>query len=234
MLSLKNLIFLDTETTGKENGRLVQLAVMRYGAEKPTTENFKPAEPIGIEAMEVHGITNEEVADLGMFEATEEAKKEIFNSVIVAHNAKFDIGVLAREGVTVDKYIDTMRVAQHLIEAPAYRLQYLRHYLKLNVPKTAAAHDAGGDVLALVELFKYLFTRTTCKGNAGEEIEDAALNEMIALSQKPVLLKTVPFGKHKDKSFADVARTDRSYLDWLIKQPDLSEDLSFTLKHYLK
>ena len=58
-----NLIFLDTETTGIVNGRLIQLAYKKQGDANICVEYYKPPTPIEIEAMVVHHITEKHVAN---------------------------------------------------------------------------------------------------------------------------------------------------------------------------
>ncbi|EOG6839198.1 hypothetical protein ACLH0Q_006002 [Klebsiella pneumoniae] len=41
------------------------------------------------------------------------------------------------------------------------------------------------------------------------------------------------FGKHKGKTFEEVATEDKGYLRWLLGT-DLDEDMEFTVKHWLK
>jgi DNA polymerase III epsilon subunit-like protein len=91
-----NLIFLDMETTDIENPRIVQLA---YSTDTYDFESkYKPPVPISIEAMSVHHITNRMVEDCTAFEiSAHESDLLDPDTVVVAHNAKFDIGVLKNE-----------------------------------------------------------------------------------------------------------------------------------------
>ena len=60
---------------------------------------------------------------------------------------------------------------------------------------------------------------------------------MIEISSKPSLMNMFNFGKHNGKTLAEVAGTDRGYLEWMLAQkeqnPDNEEDWIYTLKHYL-
>ena len=208
-------------------------------------EFFNPPIPISIDAMATHHITQEMVTDKPAFEgsATQKELEELLpEHVLVAHNAPFDIAMLESEGLTVPQYICTYRVARHMDsegKIPRFSLQYLRYLLKLNV-EGVIAHDAMGDVLVLEQLFKRMLAKMVVK----EETEDNAITKMIELSQMPVLLPTMQFGKHKGKPFREVAERDSSYLRWLLeqKQQDKAmgklesndEDLLYTLEHYLK
>lgn len=230
---MKNLIFFDTETTSKDNARLVQLAIA-VNEERIDVKTFKPAEPITIEAMEIHGITNEMVEDKKSFSQEVGICQSVFNSgIAVAHNAKFDIEVMKREGVVIEQYIDTLRVAQHLLpDLPAHRLQYLRYALDLKPQEeNLTAHDAAGDVAVLRGLFKYLVF--CIMGEQGIVEEEKVLEKLFEMTNTPVTLLKLPFGKYKDRSFGEIQQIDRGYLRWLSIQPDLSEDLAYTLNQYV-
>lgn len=233
-----SLIFLDTETTDLEpTRRLVQLAYKNPASGVVVNEYFKPPMPISYGAMAIHHVTNEMVAEKPMFEGSEvfnQLVQEIPSTVVVAHNAPFDIEVLKNEGIVVAQAIDTLRLARHVIEAEQYNLQFLRYFLGLNITGVNA-HDALGDILVLEALFNHLQKVVAEKfGLEG----DAAVEKMIELTNTPVLLKSFGFGKYRGKSFEEVAASDRGYLDWLFgsesaKNPaEQSEDLMVTLRHY--
>ena len=76
-------IYLDTETT--ESGTTVD-------------ELYNPNMPISVEAMSIHHITNEMVADKPLFKGNDACKKLLImfasdDAILVAHNAKFDVSI---------------------------------------------------------------------------------------------------------------------------------------------
>jgi DNA polymerase III epsilon subunit-like protein len=92
-------IYLDTETTGTgPDDRLCQLA-------------FKTGQgTIAIKAMAVHHITNEMVGDKPPFRdsAVYHQLSDLIsddNNIVVAHNARFDIGMLQNEGIDPPRVI---------------------------------------------------------------------------------------------------------------------------------
>ena len=236
------IIFFDTETTGGgEKDRILQLAAKERGVEAPLANAiYKPPVPITIDSMAVHHITEKMAAGKPLFtEASEYQKlKELFEheeTVAVAHNAAFDLAMLSREGITPARYICTYKVARALDaeeKIGQYRLQYLRYLLGLEVEATA--HDALGDVLVLEALFERLLSKAMeHKGSQAD-----ALEEMIAISSRPMLFTTIRFGKYRGKSLEEIARKDASYLLWLLnekkKQDPVGEaDWIHTLEHYL-
>ncbi len=234
-----NIIFLDTETTDIINPRLVQLAYKNATTGDVVNELFKPPVPISFGSMATHHITEEMVCQKPVFVGSSwqlELIDLVHESIIVAHNAAFDITTLANEGVGVLQSIDTEQVARHVLESDRYALQYLRYAVHLNV--AAQAHDAWGDVLVLEALFQYL--KTSVQNRFDLSSDEAIIKKMIELSVTPVLLVTMRFGKHKGKTFVEVVEQDKQYLEWMhatktengIDPRD--EDLVYTLKYHLQ
>ncbi len=241
-------VLFDTETTGnQENDRIIQVGAMvvhdRDNIEV-IDELCSTTVPISIEAMEVHNITPEVIADKAPYSETTFAKAvERYNApenYLIAHNISFDLGMLEKEGF-VNRYtlIDTVRVAKHLLpDSPVHRLQYLRYALELykneeeeakKMGITIKAHDAIGDVLVMKLLLSKLVQLTQ------QQFPDQnPMQKMAELTQTPVLLKTFRFGKYKDRSIEEVSREDMGYLQWMYKNLDLDEDLKYTLEQYLQ
>ncbi len=235
-----SIIILDTETTDRdESKRLIQLAYKNLATGEVVNEFFKPPVPITFGAMAVHHVTNEMVADKKSFVDSGERTKiaELLKeNILVAHNAPFDIQVLKNEGLEIGQSLDTLRLARHLIEdSEQYSLQYLRYSLGLNID--ASAHDALGDVLVLEALFEYL------KKQAQEQFslssEEEVMAKLLELSAMPVLMNIINFGKYKGKTFAEVVKEDRSYLQWLFgsetskPESEQNEEMVYTLRHWL-
>ena len=236
----KKLIFLDTETTGNqpEKDYLCQLA---FKTETETfCELFKPPISIPPEASAVTHITDKHVADKPAFKESDnygaiKLMLEDPNSVLIAHNAKFDIAILAHDDIFPASNICTLRVARALDTKnviPQYRLQFLRYYLGIDIE--ADAHDALGDVLVLEKLFERLLDKVMKEYNVDT---NGAIEKMIEISSRPSLMNIFSFGKHNGKTVAEVAALDRGYLEWMLAQkeqnPENEEDWIYTLKYYL-
>jgi exodeoxyribonuclease X len=235
-----HILLLDTETTDKNNdSRLVQLAYKDLTTGKTVNEYCKPPVPISFGSMAVHHITNDMVADKLAFEANgckKELEDLLKDRVVTAHNAQFDIAILRNEGVAVDTFIDTLRVARHLLESEQYSLQYLRYSLAL--PVSGDAHDAMGDVIVLEALFTHLMD--VVAKQYGIDDEDDIHKKMIELTNTPVLLKAFAFGKYAGRTFEEIAVADKDYLVWLHtsetkKTPlEQNDELVYTLAYHLK
>lgn len=236
------IYFFDTETTGNTaEDKIIQLAIKERGVAKPVlNELFKPPMPIPHEASAVHHISNKKVETKPLFQesAHYEVVKEMFentDNIFVAHNVAFDKQMLVNESINPANTICTLKVARALDVKNTftnYRLQYLRYALdmELEVP----AHDALADVLVLEQLFEYLLNRIITENNCSEE---EALEKMIKITNEPVLMRSIDFGKHKGKTIEEVLASDKGYLEWLLaeklKNPMGEEDWIFSLKKYL-
>lgn len=228
-----NLLFLDTETTDKlENGgRLVHLAY-KYGNEK-LNYLFKPPVPISIEAMAVHHITNEMVEGCMPFELTPYSKSTqlaLNENIMVAHNAAFDAEILRREGLEPKQIICTLKVAQNLFDLTQYKLQFLRYNFGLETGQVRA-HDAEGDIEVLEALFNYLVHYMARTMPELDNKITMIYDQMLEWTENPVLLKRMSFGKHAGQQLEKIPK---DYLMWLRGQKDLSENLKYTIEHYLK
>jgi len=222
-------IFLDTETTG--NGPADRICQIAFKTENGATVNelFNPGMPITIDAMTVHHITNEMVLDKPPFRNSDTWRQlqdliKSDGSVMVAHNAAFDVDMLKKEGIEPKSVICTLKLARYFDKEgviPRYSLQYLRYYLNLNIDATP--HTALGDILVLEALFKRIHAKAVV------EFGDDAVSKMIEVSSRPVLYRRMPFGKHKGLKMEEVPL---DYLQWLAGT-DLEEDLRYTIEQYL-
>lgn len=234
------IVFFDTETTGNAGeDRLCQLGIKERAVAEPIANAlYKPPMAITHEAMAVHHITQKMVDDKPAFRDAQEyaALKSLFenpDTVAVAHNASFDIGILSREDIVPARHICTYKVARELDvneELGQYKLQYLRYRYGLEID--ASAHDAWGDVLVLEGVFERLLQEMVAK--VGDE--EAALSQMMEISSRPLRYSSLRFGKYAGKKIADIAKEDRGYLEWLLKEKrkNAEEDWIATLEYYLK
>ncbi|HEV7424313.1 MAG TPA: exonuclease domain-containing protein, partial [Candidatus Paceibacterota bacterium] len=157
------------------------------------------------------------------------------DSVVVAHNAPFDLMIIKKEDIEPKRFICTLRVARHLDKEEKieqYKLQYLRYYLDLEID--AIAHDAMGDVLVLEKLFERLKNKMMQAENLNE---DEVIEKMIEISSHPSIFNKLGFGKYKGKRIEEVLQIDRGWLEWLLREKEKSEQIEedwiYTLKHYL-
>jgi exodeoxyribonuclease X len=227
-----NLLFLDTETTGIE-GHLIQLAYKRAGEEHVFVENYKPPVPIEIEAMATHHITERMVAEKIPFLGSKDHKalQELLkDSVLVAHNARFDMSILIKEGIAIGDYICTWRVAQAMYDYPQYKMQYLRYLWGIDDIPEAHAHSAAGDVMVLEKVFEHLAKDYALTNGTSE---DETIQKFIEISKNPLLLRRATFGKYAGKTFEEIKVIDLNYLQWMGTLADKGEDWLYTVNYYL-
>lgn len=220
------LTFFDTETTGlEEQDRVLEVA---YASDNNPTKNmlFKPPVPINIGAMATHHITEKMVKDQPIFAGSDIYKFfQEQKDYLIAHNAVFDVKMLKKEGIILDpnKVICTLKLIAHAdvdSEIEGYSLQYLRYYFGIEL--YTKTHSVNGDVDVLREVYNKVIELLP--------EEDRSFDRQVEISKKPMLIRKIKFGKHKGKLMEDVPA---DYLMWLLNQPDLDEDLLYTINHYL-
>jgi exodeoxyribonuclease X len=138
------------------------------------------------------------------------------DSLMVAHNSDFDskfFPMIARP------WICTFRVARHIWpNAIGYSNQVLRYWLDLDIFKISAAvqhrfpHEA-------------LYDAATTTSILLKMLESYAPEQLLALSSRPVKLKTIGFGKHKGQEFSTIPL---DYLRWL-RSNTKDEDVKHTI-----
>ena len=63
-----------------------------------------------------------------------------------------------------------------------------------------------------------------------EILKHASIEELICWTNEPVLLPKVTFGKYRGQPWADVPP---DYLQWILRQQDMNEDVAHTARHHL-
>ena len=236
------IIILDTETTGMmEKDRICQLSYLvlneEFEIEEIHNDLCTPPLPISFEAMAIHHITPEMLEDAPSCVQTKAYQRLLkLNSpanILVIQNAAFDLGMLAKEGFTSQmNLIDSFRIlrAYYPQDGTSFSLQYKRYQwglykeeeaLTQKLGITINAHDALGDVIVLKHLFERL-------------CEEHSMPTMIILCSEPIILSHIPYGKNKGKKFADVARTDRQDLHYMLNANGLDEDVKASILHALE
>ena len=240
-MKFTDLVFFDTETASQE-WWLIQLGLMQ----KHETcewfaiidELFKPTRPIDLSAMAVHWIRECKVKDKDYFKQSSlyaQVQNRLFMWVPVAHNARFDLKVMDWEWIKYNsKSICTHKVAYHLFDIEHYWLQYLRYYFNVDDDQDYSKinpHDAISDVIILIAVFKKLWYELQTQEFCGL---DEAIDIMIEISSKPILLRKMTFGKHKGVLMPAL---DRNYVKWCYEQDDFisdKEDLKYSFDYYFK
>jgi DNA polymerase III epsilon subunit family exonuclease len=156
----------DVETTGLSavKNRIVEIAGIRIALDGSKTRFQSLVNPecrIPYYASKVHKITDKDVQGEPTFaEVGRKFLDFIAGSILVAHNAKFDLSFLQEslnryglplwDGKTMDS-IQIIRIAYPNL--PSYSLQNLRHHFGLGANFDGPAHRAFADVEWTEEIF---------------------------------------------------------------------------------
>lgn len=142
--------------------------------------------------------------------------------IFVAHNAKFE-----REfAPNIDgPWICTRKVAMRIWpDAPNHQNQCLRYWLNVDEDpdfegwNAMPPHRAGPDTYVTAFVLR-------------RALEKATPEQMVEWSNQPSLLPgAIHFGKHKGTPWSQLP-TD--YVDWMLKQQDMDEDVRFTARYWL-
>lgn len=158
-------VVFDTETTGlypDQGDEIVQIAAVRIiNGKRVHTEAFdtlvNPGRHIPATSTQVHGITNDMVADApAIVTAIQRFHKFAEGAVLVAHNAPFDMAFVRRHesdaGCRFDHPIlDTVLLSAVLYgEAESHSLDALAHRLGITIAEEAR-HTAIGDAIATAD-----------------------------------------------------------------------------------
>lgn len=98
IVSRNDTLFLDTETTGLgPRAEIVDLAIVALDGTVLVNQLVKPVRPIPIDAMLIHGITNDAVADAPSWpEVMAEVAPLLSGRTVVAYNSSFDRDMIAQ------------------------------------------------------------------------------------------------------------------------------------------
>ncbi|MCK4852718.1 MAG: 3'-5' exonuclease [Bacteroidales bacterium] len=231
-LFLKNpLIFFDLETTGINiaSDRIVEISWLKIqpaGTESGQTQLVNPTIPIDPRAIEIHGITDEDVKDKPTFaEIARTLAKEFEGCDFAGYNSnKFDIPLLAEEflraGVDFDlrkrKFID-VQVIFHKMEQRTLIAAY-KFYCQKDLED---AHSAEADTLATYEILK---AQLDYYENLQNDVDYLSAfskqNRSVDLAGRIIYndkdIEVFNFGKYKGEPVEEVLKKDPGYFGWIL------------------
>lgn len=230
-LKLKNpLVFFDLETTGTNvaSDRIVEISylkVMPNGEERSKTYRVNPEMHISESASDVHGITDEDVADCPTFkEIGKLIAEELKGCDLAGYNSnRFDIPLLAEEFLRADisidlskrKFVDVMVIFQKMEQrtlSAAYKF-----YCDKNLEN---AHSADADTRATYEVLKAQLDRYPQLENDVESLSKMAHNQNADFAGRIIFNEkgeeVFNFGKYKNQLVTEVLKRDPSYYSWIM------------------
>lgn len=235
-LALKRpIVFFDIEATGLNisKDRIVEIALLKIHPDqerRQLTHRVHPQMHIPAKVTQIHGITDEMVAESPTFEQiAPELLQFIGSADLGGYNlVKFDLPMIMEEfmrtGKPLDmskrKIIDVQRIF-HKMEQRTLEAAY-RFYCDKDLSE---AHTAEADTLATYEVLLGQLQRYEGKlENSIDQIYEFTGRpgaQMVDMAGRFVLNdKGVPvfnFGKHKGKPVAEVLEKEPGYYDWMMQ-----------------
>lgn len=162
------IVVFDTETTGLDMSRdeIVEVAATKLYRGQPIGifhEFIRNTVPVG-HSQNIHGYSDEELRAKGRpaHQVLAEFLEFSADAILVGHNVDYDIKMVSaharRVGLDVGrvKHADTMNIAQRLIDAERYTLEFLARQIGLPAQPT---HKADDDVRTTVDLLNFLIPK---------------------------------------------------------------------------
>jgi DNA polymerase III epsilon subunit len=187
--------FLDVETTGLDpvsGDKICEIAVIKT-IDGQVADEFvtivNPGRNIPERAISIHGITQVMVNRAPLFRDIAKDLLDFLNdTVIVAHNAKFDLEFLRSElknlnqSLPENEVIDTLGIARRYYSFPSNSLGEIARYIGLPIDEE---HRALADVTTTKDIFEYFLKDLERRG-----IRLKRLKDILKLQGKSVELQT--------------------------------------------
>ncbi|KAF3361713.1 Uncharacterized protein PHSC3_001743 [Chlamydiales bacterium STE3] len=222
-------VCLDCETTGLdvEKDQIIEVAIAKFTFSE-VLESFEslvdPSCHIPESSIAIHHITMDMVKGKpSIDQILPFVLKIVSNHIIIGHGVKFDIDMIARAAqkhsiptnIRNNRTLDTLRLARLYGESPVNSLESLRRHFNI---EDEGAHRAMSDVVVNIDVFKNL-----CRGFK-------RLDQVFTALSRPILMKTMPLGKHKGRSLKEIPM---DYLLWAARK-EFDQDLLFSIRSEIK
>ncbi|MFK8266449.1 exonuclease domain-containing protein [Capnocytophaga cynodegmi] len=227
----KPICFFDLETTGTDitKDRIVEISILKVypnGNKESKTWLVNPTIPIPKGASDVHGITNERVANEPTFK---ELAKTIHNMIkdsdLAGYNSdRFDIPLLAEEMLRADVDFDLGNRLTVDVQTIFHKMEQrtLSAAYKFYCGKTLDnAHSAAADTNATYEILKSQLDRYSELENDMKKLSEFTTRKQavdfagfIALNDKNETIFT--FGKHKGRKVEEILEEEPGYFGWIL------------------
>ena len=242
MILNRPLIFFDLETTGVDvaQSRIVEIGCVKLDLEGNRTEKvmlINPTIDIPKEASDVHGITNEKVADAPKFIQISKALYAFFYGCDLAgYNSDiFDIPLLSQEFsrcniVFGDWEMNTIDVLQ--VERTMRPNTLSEVYKRRTGKELEDAHSAIADVNATIEILLNQYdgekeiTPTEIEAFYRKNKRYDLSNKLFENEQGKVCWT---FGKHRNEPIEN----NKSYANWVLKSDTFTDETKKKITEYL-
>jgi exodeoxyribonuclease X len=224
----------DTETTGLDpmTDQVCEIAAVEVSPKDGSildvqSARLKITKSIPPEVSAVTGIVDADLVD-----AEEQSKiVEMLDDadVIACHNVAFDRlflePVLPRAKLI--RWVCTLRLAKRAFpDAASHKLQALRYMMGwleragYSREYLSTAHAAENDTVVCALFFRHFY-----------EMADYDVDRLVKGTNDPIMLKSMPFGKHRGSLFTVL---DESYLSWASKTKFDDLDVNHTIQRELQ
>ena len=166
---MKRRIVIDTETTGLEakEDRLCEVAAIEIDENNLPIRTFhayiNPEMPMPYFALRIHKLNDEFLADKPTFDEVADALRDFLSgAMLIAHNARFDIGFLDAEFARIGyptlsemgcDSLCTLELARYKLDLPRYSLNALCDWFSINRTAREGAHGALVDTQLLIDVY---------------------------------------------------------------------------------
>ncbi len=227
----KPICFFDLETTGVNisKDRIVEISILKVfpnGTEESKTWLVNPEMPIPKEVVEIHGISDEKVANEPTFVAlAKDISSMIKDSDLAGFNSnRFDIPLLAEEMLRVGMDFDMknrlaidVQTIFHKMEQRTLSAAY-KFYCNENLDN---AHSAEADTNATYQVLKAQLEKYEELENNSKFLAEFSSRKKFAdlagfISYNKDGEECFSFGKHKGKRVVDLLESEPGYFGWLL------------------
>lgn len=238
----KSIIFFDLETTGVDvnKDRIVEISATKKnpdGTQETKTILVNPTVPIPKEASDVHGITDEVVADAPTFAQISKSLRAWFDGCDLGgfNSDSFDVSLLNNEleragleGVTWNpSLVDVMKLYRKLHPNTLSDV-----YKRLIGKDLDNAHSAEADILATMEVLDCLYESMEEKPQSPQEMDLFLQGDKFRVDIAGKLYKDADgvvrynFGKEKDKSIKEAP----GFKKWMLDQSFIPKETKTILR----
>lgn len=230
-LNLKRpLAVFDLETTGVDfiRDRIVEISVIRIDPDhsrRQVTMRINPTIPIPIEASQVHGIYDEDVAMSPTFRDVAQELFDLLDPCDLAgfNSNRFDIPLLLEEFIRAGLWMDIESrslVDVHRIYTLMEKRDLTAAYKYYCNKEIQNAHSAAADTEATLEVLLAQLQKYETLKNDMRFLHDFSNEERFLDSGRRFIYQSgkpaFNFGKHKGKSVEAVLKEEPSYYNWML------------------